>query len=956
MFCTRFHFTLACCVCLVASTIPIVSFAATPLVPDDPSISGSLLTWLRDANTNYNPVSGVWTDISGNANNASLAPANANVSYVAPSLATAGNSVLFEGNDNDLLQTGSLNGGAGFIDLTVITVYRSPVGIDTVRPVGIGSVTQDIDADPGDNFNLAVDPSIRLDNGNIGTGTYSNAFPHPDDDFFIRVARLDSTSTVVDEWFGFDETDFQEVVSTPGSAFTTSNDLLYLGDVRRGPIDPLTSNAGNFIDFAVAETIVYDTALSNTEITGIAEWLADNTDALLNPEFPQLMIDRTPGSTQGNITLVNNTGNNFNIVGYSIASTSGALSPDSWTTIDGNFDAGGDGSVDPDDNWTVLTPAGPFSFDLSEFESDGGDGGSLANGQSINFGNAWIPNPSESGVEITLNLADGSEITATTEFIGNGGNSLIVGDLDTDGDIDSDDWVIFRGGFADESLAGLPSAISYGSGDLDADGDNDIDDFQIFKNAFITANGQGAFDAVVNNVPEPGALALLLSSVLICCNLSNRSFRSKTLALGCLIALCSTQLTTQKSYAADINWGLPTDIGTLPGNSSDVVFGTVVEAFNAVLPSSPLDDLTVNGVTFTATSDILPGTNAAAVSDFSDTTNGGDAEYDALLSDLEFGGGGNLLTIEIGDGDGDGSVNSGGLLTPGDGYQIQIWFVDSRNTRQVQFGDGNGNAVVLNDQFAIGTFTADATTQTLSIDAIGFGNAHITAYTLLEIEIDLPTLTVNTITGEVTLTNNTSTAFDLDSYQLISESGSLLSDNWDSIQDQDLSGIGFPAGDGTGNGWEEFNNTADSDSLLAEAFLTGSSILNGGTTISLGNVFDTSGTQDLSLILTTPDGVQLPANVEEIASLSADFDGDGDVDADDLTGGPLSWDVRFGADLSGSDFLAWQRELGSSLPASAASAATAVPEPTTIVSLAIAGLLSFSNRRFRGTNANSLAR
>ncbi len=43
----------------------------------------------------------------------------------------------------------------------------------------------------------------------------------------------------------------------------------------------------------------------------------------------------------------------------------------------------------------------------------------------------------------------------------------------------------------------------------------------------------------------------------------------------------------------------------------------------------------------------------------------------------------------------------------------------------------------------------------------------------------------------------------------------------------------------------------------------------------------------------------------------ADFDNDGDVDQDDLTNPTLGWQARYGDDLDGSNFLEWQRQLGS---------------------------------------------
>jgi sulfatase modifying factor 1 len=74
--------------------------------------------------------------------------------------------------------------------------------------------------------------------------------------------------------------------------------------------------------------------------------------------------------------------------------------------------------------------------------------------------------------------------------------------------------------------------------------------------------------------------------------------------------------------------------------------------------------------------------------------------------------------------------------------------------------------------------------------------------------------------------------------------------------------------------------------------------------------------------------------------LTADFDGDGDVDGDDLTDPIDGWEARFGDDLDGLNFMDWQREFGTNVPP-LLSAAQAVPEPSSLVllTLAAAGVL-----------------
>jgi len=79
-----------------------------------------------------------------------------------------------------------------------------------------------------------------------------------------------------------------------------------------------------------------------------------------------------------------------------------------------------------------------------------------------------------------------------------------------------------------------------------------------------------------------------------------------------------------------------------------------------------------------------------------------------------------------------------------------------------------------------------------------------------------------------------------------------------------------------------------------------------------------------------------------IVTTPGDFDGDGDVDGDDLTDPVFGWEARFGIDLDGSDFLDWQANLGTGTLAAAT-----IPEPTTSA-LALAALcLAMSRRRAR---------
>ena len=173
----------------------------------------------------------------------------------------------------------------------------------------------------------------------------------------------------------------------------------------------------------------------------------------------------------------------------------------------------------------------------------------------------------------------------------------------------------------------------------------------------------------------------------------------------------------------DITWGAVTSVSA----SSDVsTTGVLVEAFNA--GDTAVLDQTVNTVLFEGTGALLSKNSANDV--FSGDT--GDAAYNALLSSIDYGGGGDLFTISVGNGD----------LLVGEEYLIQVWYVDTGYSggtlRTMQFGDGNGNAVGLAStpgQFATGTFTATNTDQTLSLHATNFGQAHITAYQIRQTSV-----------------------------------------------------------------------------------------------------------------------------------------------------------------------------------------------------------------------------
>ena len=259
---------------------------AQELAPDDPAIVESLGAWFRDAAATFDPETGIWADSSGKDNHAeSVGEVDVTglVTYAGPTLGTISggefsaedvSSVRFSSDVDDLLVAADLNMDAGLTDLTIFVVYNVNFlgsNPNLTRPVGFGSVAG-TQTNLGDHFNLAGDPSLRKDNGQLGSGAYS--LPFPVETTFIRTARM--SATAVDDWFNTDGT-LTKVLSLPGVSYTTSTDDYFLGDLRGGnSAVPGFGAAVSRADLDIVETIVYTTALSDEQVAGVNEWLGSN--------------------------------------------------------------------------------------------------------------------------------------------------------------------------------------------------------------------------------------------------------------------------------------------------------------------------------------------------------------------------------------------------------------------------------------------------------------------------------------------------------------------------------------------------------------------------------------------------------------------------------------------------------------------------------------------------------
>lgn len=188
-------------------------------------------------------------------------------------------------------------------------------------------------------------------------------------------------------------------------------------------------------------------------------------------------------------------------------------------------------------------------------------------------------------------------------------------------------------------------------------------------------------------------------------------------------------------------------------------------------------------------------------------------------------------------------------------------------------------------------------------------------------------LTIDPTTGEAELKNSSTSTLQFRGYSILSASGSLKpgAGDWNSLADQGVTGV------------EEANpKPTDLSELISEDADTLE--LAPGATFLLGDLFDTSGIQDLELEFVVA------------AGSDGDFDEDGDVDGADFlewqrtigTAGALAdWNTNYGSS-GGSGGAGMQILAGvvlESTVGAAVATSLAVPEPSSLVILSASILL-----------------
>jgi hypothetical protein len=214
----------------------------------------------------------------------------------------------------------------------------------------------------------------------------------------------------------------------------------------------------------------------------------------------------------------------------------------------------------------------------------------------------------------------------------------------------------------------------------------------------------------------------------------------------------------------------------------------------------------------------------------------------------------------------------------------------------------------------------------------------------------LLSLEVNTTNGQVRFRNQTGAVVSVDYYEIKSASGALNATAWNSLQEQNLPG--YPAGNGSGNGWEQAGGS--NSNVVSESYLTGNSAVGNLATVGLGAAYTTGGAHDITFRY---------GQTSSAAAVEGDYNNNGTVDAADYVlwrnGGPLQNDPSAGVQASDYDF--WRARFGNTAGASGPStlfrgpvfyvtsfsgAGSAVPEPTSVILIGIGiGVLAVGKRR-----------
>jgi trimeric autotransporter adhesin len=663
-------------------------------------------------------------------------------------------------------------------------------------------------------------------------------------------------------------------------------------------------------------------------------------------------VNRDIVGSLGGIAISNNSESPFPIAGYSITSVGGALEQTNWSTVTGRLDApggngGGDGSIDIDDDWVILSDENSES-DLSEHELSfpGGNGGVLGVGESLDLGNVWrkVPGALED-VVVAVADAAGNVTLVPVSYTGNGGTSFLVGDLDFDGDVDLTDWQSYLAA-AQSDLTGLTVAEQYRiGGNLNSDGASDLRDLDAFITSYEVLHGSGAFAALLASVPEPGTCVLLVCGLATLVRVRKRGvtmIRWHKWLFAAVVFGCVCWASSGPADAAAvtprvfINFdGTANGAGIYTLGAGETDTSGTFRGIGAVSVSNGVADVAgdvndVSGFFFNGNSLGLGTlttqnwvTEAVFVPDVpvaQQTTHGaesggarnnhildvqGDTFYRFYGEDVAAE---KITEFGYYDGTSELRTTTANLPTNKFSHVALVW--DAANTSLEAFYDGVSQGVIDQNAFDVSSpyvgygwfarYIAQPGVGPRSVDgkldAVAFSTFTGSFVPGFGAEGDFQldpslapslvlNLKVNTVSGRTMIVNNTASAISIQGYEVSSALGSLNDGGWISLEDQNLDPV--MGGDNPGETWQEGGNPSAQG--LLEGFLLGSTTLAPGESLWLGNAYDASvAAQDLGFSYRRAGQSGIIDGLIEYDStaptgIDGDFNGNNIVDAADYT-------------------------------------------------------------------------
>ena len=649
-----------------------------------------------------------------------------------------------------------------------------------------------------------------------------------------------------------------------------------------------------------------------------------------------------------------------------------------------------------------------------EFEQSGGanNGADFVAGKSTDLGNAWIKYYEED-LDIQLVLDDGSLLPLDIHFTGNDGALFEYGDLNFDGDINADDFFdVFVPNYGADTSSLVSGAERYGLGDMDENGAISLEDFVTFNNVYMAANpGAAALSFNSVSVPEPGSLAMLTLAGCVALLMRHKAIVMKMAtfaAVAFLFATSSAYATIGgvlevdfESLTVGSTISDATRIQDVSGNRYHGFWGggsgannTPVEAVYfegpvyvnneentgyVILRDGLADSSTPNdwwGTEATPSPYFTLGAETSYTFEAVLNWNGDDQAIDGIMGQTgttewwirEQNG---YLEYVFDDGpnrvQNTGTIVLGEAINDVDWHHIGITFArNASDPTQVSITSYLDYQPIYTEAVAvsmgeIGDGTADIRLGSYNTSSSSRFDGWMEHFRIsdevLDVEDFLETpvvpeamLTVNTVTGLVTLTNNSGIDLAMDAYRLTSDNDTLNPSGWTSLDSKNLDGVGA---------WTELGSTT---AELSEGFLGGSSIIASPATISFGTVYAGMGSEDATLTFEyhSP-GDSVFRDIEIVfvddPGLQGDFNNDGIVDQADYT----LWRNNLGnADESAigsngdgangvdvADYQIWKANFGLSIPGSLATQTSqAVPEPASAM-LALIGVVLVLGSRNR---------